>query len=633
MDVWDAMCRTIMSAGYRRGAMMATLRCDHPDIEEFIEAKRAPGRLRMFNLSVLVTDAFMLAVKEDAPWELSFAGETFKVLKARELWDAIMRATYAYAEPGVIFIDRINRLNNLHYCETINATNPCGEQPLPPYGACLLGSINLAALVLEPFTDQARLDLAELDKLVPLAVRMMDNVVDASRFPLKAQAEEAKAKRRIGLGVTGLADALIMCGQRYGSAKAVGLTETWLKAVERAAYLASAQLAAEKGAFPLYDKEKYLAGEKIKRLDKDVRDAIAKHGIRNALLTSIAPTGTISIFADNVSSGIEPVFSFKYSRNVLMPDGSRREEEVSDHAYRLYRRLKGDAAPLPGYFVDAQSLAPSDHVVMQAAAQKYVDSSISKTINVPADFPFERFKDVYLQAYELGCKGCTTYRPNEVTGAVLEVRKESRPAHQAELPLLAPKPAAKPADVYEAGGVVYMTQPLNRPGELTGKTYKISWPQSEHALYITINDIVQDGRVRPFEIFVNSKNMEHYAWTVALTRMISAVFRRGGDVSFVVEELKAVFDPRGGAWMGGRYVPSLLAALGDVIEQHMIEIGFIQPRTAPAPVEALRQVVNLPESGPNAAFGMGQCPKCGEAGLMRVENCDQCTSCGYSKCG
>jgi len=633
MDVWDAMCRTIMSAGYRRGAMMATLRCDHPDIEEFIEAKRAPGRLRMFNLSVLVTDAFMLAVKEDAPWELSFAGETFKVLKARELWDAIMRATYAYAEPGVIFIDRINRLNNLHYCETINATNPCGEQPLPPYGACLLGSINLAALVLEPFTDQARLDLAELEKLVPLAVRMMDNVVDASRFPLKAQAEEAKAKRRIGLGVTGLADALIMCGQRYGSAKAVGLTETWLKAVERAAYLASAQLAAEKGAFPLYDKEKYLAGEKIKRLDKDVRDAIAKHGIRNALLTSIAPTGTISIFADNVSSGIEPVFSFKYSRNVLMPDGSRREEEVSDHAYRLYRRLKGDAAPLPGYFVDAQSLAPSDHVVMQAAAQKYVNSSISKTINVPADFPFERFKDVYLQAYELGCKGCTTYRPNEVTGAVLEVRKESRPAHQAELPLLAPKPAAKPADVYEAGGVVYMTQPLNRPGELTGKTYKISWPQSEHALYITINDIVQDGRVRPFEIFVNSKNMEHYAWTVALTRMISAVFRRGGDVSFVVEELKAVFDPRGGAWMGGRYVPSLLAALGDVIEQHMIEIGFIQPRTAPAPVEALRQVVNLPESGPNAAFGMGQCPKCGEAGLMRVENCDQCTSCGYSKCG
>jgi ribonucleoside-diphosphate reductase alpha chain len=633
MDVWDAMCRTIMSAGYRRGAMMATLRCDHPDIEAFIEAKREPGRLRMFNLSVLVTDAFMQAVKEDAPWELSFNGETFKVLKARELWDSIMRATYAYAEPGVIFIDRINRLNNLNYCEAISATNPCGEQPLPPYGACLLGSINLAALVKEPFTENAKLDLSELERLVKLAVRMMDNVVDASRFPLKQQAEEAKAKRRIGLGVTGLADALILCGQRYGSAKAVALTGSWLKSVERAAYLASAELAAEKGPFPLYDKAKYLAGEKIQSLDQDVRDSIAKHGIRNALLTSIAPTGTISIFADNVSSGIEPVFSFKYSRNVLMPDGSRREEEVSDYAYRLYRRLKGESAPLPDYFVDAQSLAPSDHVVMQAAAQKYVDSSISKTINVPVDFPFERFKDVYLQAYELGCKGCTTYRPNEVTGAVLEVRKEPKPAHQAELPLNAPRPAPKPADVYEAGGVVYMTQPLNRPGELPGKTYKIAWPQSEHALYITINDIVQDGRVRPFEIFVNSKNMEHYAWTVALTRMISAVFRRGGDVSFVVEELKAVFDPRGGAWMGGRYVPSLLAALGDVIEQHLVEIGFIQPRSAPAPVEALRQVANLPDSGPLAAHGMGQCPRCGEAGLMRVENCDQCTSCGYSKCG
>jgi len=625
--VWDAMCRTIMSAGYRRGAMMATLRCDHPDIEEFIEAKRAPGRLRMFNLSVLATDAFMLAVKEDAPWELSFAGETFKVVKARELWDRIMRATYAYAEPGVIFIDRINRLNNLYYCETISATNPCGEQPLPPYGACLLGSINLAALVLEPFTENAHLDMAELEKLVPLAVRMMDNVVDTSRFPLPEQAHEAKAKRRIGLGVTGLADALIACGQRYGSAKAVELTETWLKAVERSAYLASAQLAAEKGAFPLYDKEKYLAGEKIRGLDKDVRDAISRHGIRNALLTSIAPTGTISIFADNVSSGIEPVFSFQYSRNVLMPDGTRREEEVSDHAYRLYRRLKGEAAPLPDYFVDAQSLVPSDHVVMQAAAQKYIDSSISKTINVPVDFPFERFKDVYLQAYELGCKGCTTYRPNEVTGAVLEAKKESKPISQAELPLVAPKPAAKPADA--GAGIVYMTQPLNRPEELQGKTYKINWPQSEHALYITINDIVQDGRVRPFEIFINSKNMEHYAWTVALTRMISAVFRRGGDVSFVVEELKAVFDPRGGAWMGGRYVPSLLAALGDVVEQHMVEIGFIQPRTAPAPVEALRQVANLPGGGSGR---LGQCPKCGEAALIRIEDCDQCTSCDYSKC-
>jgi ribonucleoside-diphosphate reductase alpha chain len=629
MDVWDAMCRTIMSAGSRRGAMMATLRCDHPDIEAFIEAKREPGRLRMFNLSVLATDAFMAAVKEDAPWELKFAGTTFKVLPARELWDKIMRATYAYAEPGVIFIDRINRRNNLWYCEEIHSTNPCGEQPLPPYGACLLGSINLASLVIDPFETTAHLDLTALDRLVPLAVRMMDNVVDVSRFPLDQQLAEAKAKRRIGLGVTGLADALIMCGVRYGAAPAVALAESWMKAIERAAYLASAELAAEKGAFPLFDRDKFLAGETVRGLDEDVRAAITTHGIRNALLTSIAPTGTISIFADNVSSGLEPVFSFRYTRNVLMPDGSRKEEEVSDYAYRLFHRLKGEATPLPDYFVDAQSLTPGDHLVMQAAVQKYVDSSISKTINLPADIAFDSFKDIYLQAYELGCKGCTTYRPNEVTGAVLTVKKEA-PTREPELPL--PAPAAKPADIYEAGGVVYMTQPLSRPESLPGQTYKIKWPDGEHAMYITINDVIQDGRRRPFEIFINSKNMEHYAWTVGLTRMISAVFRRGGDVSFVVEEMKAVFDPRGGAWMGGKYVPSLLAAIGDVIEHHMIDIGFLPAKDSGPKEIAQRQVANLPTGGAVAAR-MAQCPKCGEASLIRVEGCDQCTSCGYSKCG
>jgi len=629
MDVWDAMCRTIMSAGYRRGAMMATLRCDHPDIEAFIEAKRDPGRLRMFNLSVLVTDAFMQAVKEDAPWQLSFGGTHFRTLPARELWDKMMRATYSYAEPGVIFIDRVNQRNNLHYCETISATNPCGEQPLPPYGACLLGSINLASLVLDPFTADARLDMGRLKSVVPVAVRMMDNVIDVSRFPLDQQTHEARAKRRIGLGVTGLADALILCNVRYGSARAVELTECWLKAIQREAYLASADLAAEKGSFPLFDKERYLEGETIRGLDSDVRVAIEHHGIRNSLLTSVAPTGTISILADNVSSGLEPVFSFRYTRNVLMPDSTRREEEVTDYAYRLYRRLKGENAPLSEAFVDVQALSPSDHVVMQAAVQKYVDSSISKTINVPADFAFEAFKDVYLQAYELGCKGCTTYRPNEITGAVLEAKPEAarEPVAQAELPL--PRPQPKPADVYEAGGVVYMTQPLSRPEALPGRTYKIRWPAADHAIYITINDIVQDGRRRPFEIFINSKSMEHYAWTVGLTRMISAVFRRGGDVSFVVEEMKAVFDPRGGAWMGGRYVPSLLAAIGDVIEQHMVDIGFMPPRQQNQALVEKRAVANLP----GEARRMPQCPKCGEAALIRIENCDQCTSCGYSKCG
>jgi ribonucleoside-diphosphate reductase alpha chain len=617
MDVWDSMCRTIMSAGYRRGAMMATLRCDHPDIEAFIEAKRDPVRLRNFNLSVLITADFMRAVEEGGPWELKFEGTVYRVVEARDLWDAIMRATYAYAEPGVIFIDRINERNNLGYCETISSTNPCGEQPLPPYGACLLGSINLASLVTQPFEPAAALDLDRLNALVPIAVRMMDNVIDLSKFPLPQQRAEALAKRRIGLGVTGLADALILCGVRYGSPRAVELTERWLSALQRAAYLASTELAAEKGAFPLFDRAAYLAGETIRALDPEIRAAIAARGIRNALVTSVAPTGTISLFADNISSGLEPVFSFRYTRTVLMPDGARRHEEVSDHAYRLFRRLKGEHAKLPDAFVDAQGLTPEDHLVMQAAVQKYIDSSISKTINLPADISFEAFKDVYRRAYALGCKGCTTYRPNDVTGSVLSVAEPASPP---------PKPAVEPQ---EAGGIYYMTQPLSRPEMLPGQTYKLKWPESDHAIYITVNDVIQDGRRRPFEVFVNSKNMDHYAWTVGLTRMISAVFRRGGDVSFVVEELQAVFDPRGGAWMGGRYVPSLLAAIGDVIERHMIEIGFLPPRAAGTAHDAIRHVASIGEGGPP----LGQCPRCGQAALIRQEGCAQCTNCGYSKCG
>ncbi len=629
MDVWDSMCRTIMSAGARRGAMMATLRCDHPDIEAFVEAKHEPGRLRMFNLSVLVSDAFMEAVRDNQPWDLVFDGVCWKTLPARELWEKIMRATYAYAEPGVIFIDRINRLNNLNYCEEIHSCNPCGEQPLPPYGACLLGSINLARLVRNPFEDGAVLDIERLRELVPVAVRMMDNAIDVSGFPLPEQAHEARAKRRMGLGITGLGDALIMCRARYGSDRALELTEGWMKEIRRAAYLASSALAAEKGAFPLYDAGKFLQGESVKTLDADVREAIARDGIRNALLTSVAPTGTISLFADNVSSGLEPVYAFTYTRHIRLAEGESKEEEVSDYAYRLFRRLKGEDAPLPDYFVDTRILDPGDHIVMQALVQKYVDSSISKTINVPAGIAFDDFKDVYDRAYDTGCKGCTTYRPNEVTGAVLEVKDGDETA-EPELPL--DKPPARAETAYESGGVVYMTQPLHRPEELPGKTYKIKWPESDHAMYITVNDVVRDGRRRPFEIFINSKNMENYAWMVALTRMISAVFRRGGDVSFVVEELKAVFDPRGGQWMGGRYVPSLLAAIGDVIENHMIDIGFLaspkEKREGRLDTEgpAMKQVVGLPD----ARFR--QCPKCGQASVIRQENCDVCVSCAYSKC-
>ena len=618
MDVWDAMCRTIMSAGSRRGAMMATMRCDHPDVFDFITAKSDAARLRMFNMSVLITDPFMDAVKADNPWDLVFKGEVYKTVQARDLWDAIMQSTYDYAEPGVIFIDRINKANNLSYCETIAATNPCGEQPLPPYGACLLGSINMARLVADPFGDVARFDTQKMTDLVATAVRMMDNVVDASQFPLPEQEAEAKAKRRIGLGVTGLADALLMVGLRYGSEEAARQTDVWMHAIARAAYLASVDLAKEKGAFPLFDAEKYLASGTMQTMDADVCDAIRKHGIRNSLLTSIAPTGTISLYAGNVSSGIEPVFAYAYTRKVLQKDGTRSEEEVVDYAVQMWRDLKGDA-PLPDYFVNAQTLAPLDHVRMQAAAQKWIDSSISKTINCPENISFGDFKEVYMAAWDQGCKGCTTYRPNDVTGSVLSVSEE-KPA------LVVAEDA--PVGSASEGEVIYMSEPLDRPTELEGATYKLKWPDSEHAIYITVNDLVVAGHRRPFEVFINSKNMEHFAWTVALTRMISAVFRRGGDVSFVVEELKAVFDPRGGAWMQGKYVPSILAAIGGVMEKHMIATGFLAGEGMGLKTDPQADVVAIGAKPKGKA-----CPSCGTYGLRMVEGCMTCGSCGHSKCG
>lgn len=612
MDVWDSMCRTIMSAGSRRGAMMATMRCDHPDIEDFITAKSDAARLRMFNVSVLVTDPFMEAVKANGSWDLVFDGKVYQTVKARDLWNKIMRSTYDYAEPGVIFIDRINKANNLGYCETIAATNPCGEQPLPPYGACLLGSINLARLVKDPFEADADLDVDELSKLVATAVRMMDNVVDASEFPLPQQAQEAQAKRRIGLGVTGLADALLMTGLRYGLDEAARQTDRWLHAIARAAYLASVELAKEKGAFPLFDADPFLASDAMMQMDDDVRDQIRTHGIRNALLTSIAPTGTISLYAGNVSSGIEPVFAYAYTRKVLQKDGTRTEEEVVDYAVQMWRDKYGDA-DLPDYFVNAQTLAPLDHVKMQAAAQKWIDSSISKTINCPEDISFDDFQDVYMQAYETGCKGCTTYRPNDVTGSVLSVSESSEAAPEAD----------------QGADVIYMAEPLDRPQALEGNTYKLKWPDSEHAIYVTVNDVIINDHRRPFEVFINSKNMEHFAWTVALTRMISAVFRRGGDVSFVVEELKAVFDPRGGAWVQGKYIPSILAAIGGVLEQHMIAIGFLEGEGMGLKEDpkAGQQVVNLNENRGKA------CPSCGQFDMQMVEGCMTCRSCGHSKCG
>jgi ribonucleoside-diphosphate reductase alpha chain len=450
MRIWDSMCATLLSTGNRRGAMMATLRCDHPDIEAFVEAKRDPRELRHFNRAVQVSDAFMAALRQDRDWALVFpagrlgdgardaplvqrrwpgsGGEircrVLRTVRARALWERIMRATYQVAEPGVLFVDRINRANNLWYREYLSATNPCGEIPLPPYGACDLGSINLTRFVREPFTPQARLDLDAVTQTAGIATRLLDDVIDASRFPLQAQAEQARATRRIGLGITGLADALIMLGLRYDEDAAYELAARTLRSVCHAAYRSSIALAQEKGAFPALDRARYLEGPFVRALPQDIREGIARHGIRNSHLLAIAPAGTISLLANNVSSGLEPVFDFHYTRTVLDADGRGRSFQLEDPAWRAWRE-RHPGADLPPQFVAARELAPQAHLRMQAALQPCVDNAISKTLNVPEGLGFEAFKSLYEEAYELGLKGCTTFRPNPVSGAVLHADPQS----------------------------------------------------------------------------------------------------------------------------------------------------------------------------------------------------------------
>lgn len=443
MHVWDSMCATILSTGARRGAMMATLRCDHPDIEVFVEAKRDGLSLRHFNLSVLVSDALMEAVEQDAEWPLLFPlaeGETasgeiitrcwsgmavpqpcrvVRKVGARALWHRIMAAAYDCAEPGVIFIDRVNRSNNLRYCEHLGATNPCGEIPLPAYGACNLGSLNLSRFVLEPFTPKARLDMAAVSAAASLATRLLDNVYEASRFPLRKQAETALASRRLGLGLTGLADALIMLDIPYGSTESLHLAGEVMACISHAAYRSSIRLAREKGAFPLLEVEKYLQGEAVRALPEDIRLGISQYGIRNSHLTAIAPTGTISLLAGNVSSGLEPVYDWRYQRTVRAADGLLATFEMQDDAYRQYIARHGEKAPLTAAFVRAAEISPGAHLAMQAALQAHVDNAISKTINVAAEMSFADFSGLYRLAYERGLKGCTAFRPNAVSGQVL----------------------------------------------------------------------------------------------------------------------------------------------------------------------------------------------------------------------
>ncbi|MBT3057157.1 MAG: adenosylcobalamin-dependent ribonucleoside-diphosphate reductase [Candidatus Thiodiazotropha sp.] len=445
MRIWDTMCDTLVSTASRRGAMMASLRCDHPDIERFIDAKNQPGELRHFNLSVQVSDPFMTAVERNEDWPLLFPAKALPgdvrgggriiercwsdprhaepcvvmdIVKAGELWERIMRATYDYAEPGVLFIDSINRMNNLRYREWISTTNPCGEIPLPAHGACNLGSLNLTRFVMAPFSESAAFDYPAVEQSVKAAVRFLDNVVDLSRFPLPAQQRQARGTRRIGLGITGLADSLIMLGLHYADARAREEAVRVMARICHAAYRSSIELAEEKGVFPYFERDAYLQSPFIRSLPDDIQLGIARHGIRNSHLTAIAPAGTISLLANNVSSGIEPVYAFSQRRRIRQASGQYKQYDLTDYAWQRWQNMN-PGKPRSEAFVDSAGLSPQDHLRMQAALQPYVDNAISKTINIPSDYPYEDFKAIYRQAFKLGLKGCTTFRPNPVSGEIL----------------------------------------------------------------------------------------------------------------------------------------------------------------------------------------------------------------------